>query len=658
MATLRARLPSPPAWLFPAVPFFAALAAFWPSVRGEFINLDDPLNYVTNDKYRELSWASLKWMFGDFQLGGVYQPLVWLSHAVDYKLYGLNPHGFRLTNVVLHAAAAAASYFMFLALLRAAVPQKSNEPLGPWRWSALFAALFFSLHPLRVEVVAWISDRNYVLPGLFFIASMWFYLEARASQGAAGRWGWLLASLAAFALSLFSKAIGMTLPILLLVLDAYPLGRIGGRRTWIGRSAWPVYAEKVPFFLLALVGGVIAAKGRMLYGAMIPLSRFGLEPRIAEAFFGLSFYLEKTIAPLNLGALYTLPRTIGLFDYLILPRMLFVLGGAAFVLSRRRSSPAWLAAAVFYVVALLPFLGLSQYGLLIEMAADKWAHLASLATAALAGGGLLRLWRARETARLGSAAWISTAAFAAVWVACLGALSWRQCFAWRNNEALYTQSIAADPGCYLCHNNLAAHLNGSGRFREALAHAEEALRLKPGYDLALQNADVAVRSLNWIREEIKLPAERLRPVPGAAEVHYRMGLSLAQGGDVQHAIEALRTAVTIDPARADAHFTLGYLYSKSGDHGRAIDYTRRAVAVDPKMAAARFNLGVFLEREGDLRRALDEFKAAAALDPGSANARLNAGMLFARLGDAGQARAYCQEAATLNPSMTDPRCPR
>jgi hypothetical protein len=247
------KAPSKPldAWIAFSVAF-VTFAVFLPALRNGFVNWDDYELLVDNPRYRGLGWEQVSWMFSTFH-NGHYQPLSWMTFALDYLIWGMEPFGYHLTNLVLHATNTALVYFLALRLLSLALSRPPSAPDLGLRMAAGFAALFFSIHPLRVESVAWVTERRDVLSGLFFLATLLCYLQGMTiSNDPSHQARWRNRALIAYGLSLLSKASGVTLPVVLLALDVYPLRRLGGGPgRWLGPLARHVWWEKVPFFLLA-----------------------------------------------------------------------------------------------------------------------------------------------------------------------------------------------------------------------------------------------------------------------------------------------------------------------------------------------------------------------------------------------------------------------
>ncbi|MGH7402566.1 MAG: hypothetical protein ACREKQ_09080, partial [Candidatus Rokuibacteriota bacterium] len=221
-----------------AVPLGIALvtaAVFLPVLRAGFVDWDDPINFLENPYYRGLGWRQLRWMLSASVMGH-WIPVTWLTLGADFAVWGMNPFGYHLTNLLLHTASAVLFYFVSRRLLGLAMPASSS---GARSLGAAAAALFFAVHPLRVESVAWITERRDLTSGFFFLLTILAYLRAHERPPEV-RTGWRLAALVFAALALASKSIVMGLPLVLLILDVYPLGRLGPTvRDWIGARAWP-----------------------------------------------------------------------------------------------------------------------------------------------------------------------------------------------------------------------------------------------------------------------------------------------------------------------------------------------------------------------------------------------------------------------------------
>ena len=328
-------------WMIPAGVALVAVACFLPTLRNDFVLWDDDLNFTDNPSYRGLSWRQLRWMFTTVH-GGHYQPLSWVTLGLDYTLWGMNPAGYHLTSVLLHAANAVLFYHVVQALLRRAAV---SGPALVLEGAAAVGALFFAIHPLRVESVAWASERRDVLAALFYLATVLAYLRMAEEEPSGRARRWYLVSLACFVLSLLSKAWGITLPVVLLALDVFPLRRA------------PRLLEKAPYAALALGAAALAFVAQQHQPAMRTLAQHGPLQRTAQAAYGLCFYLWKTVAPWHLSPAYLLEGRLDPTAPRYVLSLVAVAGITALLVFTRRRWPSGLVAWVCYAAIVSPVLG-------------------------------------------------------------------------------------------------------------------------------------------------------------------------------------------------------------------------------------------------------------------------------------------------------------
>src|SRR3989441_8329744 len=269
-------------WLAPLLVALLTLTAFLPTLQNQFVSWDDDKNFLENPHYRGLGWTHLRWMWTTHL--GHYIPLTWMTLGLDYLLWGMNPVGYHLTSLLLHAANAVVFFFVVRRILTLALPSPSEHGYA-LAVSSGFAALVFAIHPLRVESVVWVTERRDVLSGLFYLVAILLYLRA-CERGARGR-GWYWLSVAVFGCALFSQSIAGSLPVVLLILDVYPLRRLGGALGWWSEPARRVYVEKIPFVLLAAAASAIAVMAQSLVRAPLSLAQLSLPGRVAVSADGL-----------------------------------------------------------------------------------------------------------------------------------------------------------------------------------------------------------------------------------------------------------------------------------------------------------------------------------------------------------------------------------
>jgi len=620
----------------PFAVFFFAFVAFLPCLKAPFHIFDDPQNFIENAGYRGLGLSQLRWMFLTFQLGGVYQPLSWLTHALDYLIWGLRPAGFRLDNLLLHCANGVLVFFVvrkLLSLCEQGGPDEAGE--RGRAWASAFAALFYAMHPLRVEVVAWVSNRSYVVPTFFALASVLSYLEAhRPSPGdGVGRRGWLAVSVTAFACSLLSKSLAIGLPVVLLLLDLYPLGRWDPKKKGFGVGH--LLLEKVAYLVILVGAAAVTAYGRSLSGRMIPLSQVGLVSRFAQAVYASLFYLEKTLLPAGLTLFYEAPRIdanllprIHPFDDLCFPRTLMFVAATAYGLRTLRRRPGALVLWLSYLALLAPVSGLAKHDLTEQIAADRWAYLPLLVSAPAAAFAVLRL-HAALCGRLGerrASLWSAGAGAAAL--AVLGLLTALQSRRWSSELRVWGHCVDVQPSSYGCRATLARLLNDGRRHQEALVQARESARIAP--------------TSNVPRYEL------IRAYDG-----------LGLGDSAQHEAEearALNPAANIQAGQR--YFMQGASAAQRGDMDAAMELTQTAVRLDPANPGAQYNLGYFFQTRGRLDESEKHYLESLRVNPGASNAHYNLGIILTSQGRTAEAVAHCSEAHRLTPSFDTPLCRR
>lgn len=589
----------------------ATWIAFSGAIANQFVDWDDNHLLLHNDKYHGLSFDNLGWMFST-TLGGHYQPLTWLSFGVDWLIWGgVNAAGVHLTNVLLHAATAIGFFFVARRLLATGMTQLSH---GVLTVAALTAALIFAVHPLRVESVAWATERRDVLSGALLMPAIALYLRFAVSPRTDARRLFFIGALFFFCLSLLSKAAALTLPAVLLVLDWYPLRRFGAplhrlhllrseprasaradppderrfrntehrdTKTNFAPAGKPsiksVLLEKLIFGLPAMGVALVAIAAQAGSGALWDLRSHPATLRIGNAFYGIVFYVWKTIWPSNLIPLYEQPVGPSPLGAVEIVSALLVLIVCIALWVRRRSWPAVAAAWAVYLVLLSPVLGLAQSG--PQRVADRYSYLPCLAFAVLGGAWIAR--RDNRSARHGLVARLlplgCVLAAAGVWTS----LTRTQVGVWKNSMVLWSTVIERAPNTGLAHANMAVLLNSRGEYPSACEHSKQALSILPGNRTA----------------------------------HLALARCSTQLADFQTAREHLRTADAIRPNDPATLSQLAWAESELGRDDEAERLYRRVVQLVPAAASARFDLGGFLASRRRYAEADGEFRAAIDLDP-------------------------------------------
>lgn len=576
--------------------------AFSPALRNEFVNWDDRFNFVSNPNYRGLGVDNLRWMFTTF-LTGPYQPLSWISLAVDYRLWGPGPVGHHFGNLVYHALTAAGVFLIARRLLR----REANPP-GAGAGvdaAAACAALLFAVHPLRVESVAWATERRDVLSGLLLTVTVLLYL--RAQDDSRRRWLLLAASVAVYGLSLLAKASGMTLPAVLLALDAYPLRRLGLRGT-SKRAILRVLLEKAPFAALALVAAGVALYGQVLQPGWTTLSAVPFSVRIRIASYATCFYLGKTFAPLRLSPIYALPSWELLNGPVYWGAVVLVAATTLSLAQLSRRWPAGITTWACYLFLLAPTSGLVQAG--PQVAADRYTYLPGMALAILAGAGFL--WAGRAVG--------SRAVFAAC-AAVVAMLAWRtaaQTGLWHDSESLWRHAIAYDPRSALAHAGLGFEFLERKDFPAAMEEYATACRLDPT-NPEHQTALSALQ-LRFGNDEAAIVAARraIAQRPDYGRAHFLLGAALLARGQVPAAAAALRQAVALSPGDPKAHTRLGQALLLLGDEEEGERHVYDGIRLDPSDVRA-YRMGAkILAQRGRNGAAEALLRAGLRVKPGDA----------------------------------------
>lgn len=523
------------------------VATFAPTLRNGWVDWDDRENYLENPSYRGLGPDQLRWAATTYHVG-VFQPLSWMICGAEYLLFGMEPGGYHLVSLILHAVDSALLFFLIRALVSRARPDLRAESPGCLDLGALLATALFAVHPLRVEVVAWNSCQQYLPAAFFSMLAVLAYLRAHPEAGPT-RAGWLAASWGLLLLGMLSKAAAVGVAGALVVLDAYPLRRLGGGPGRLfGPKARRVWAEKLPFAALAAYFSVQAIRAKTFNRTLVSISEYGLASRLAHASYGVFFYPFKTFVPTNLCTNYHLPDRYDWYPLPAWPAILGVLVVSAAMVAARRRLPALAAAWAGYLVLQAPTLGAVRIG--TQYAADRYCYFATIPWAALLAGTLAI--QARKPARRPILIGAGLALIAA-----LAALSWRQTETWHDSESLAVQVLASNPSPPPeTLNALGRTLARRGDLAGAEAHYREALRIDPGFASARVSLGLLRLDQNRSSEAVAEFREAVRLKPGEAEPHNNLGAALGRLGLLDEAIVEFADAVRLEPSFAPARENL------------------------------------------------------------------------------------------------------
>ncbi|MCP3903505.1 MAG: tetratricopeptide repeat protein [Planctomycetes bacterium] len=596
------------AWLLALIAAVAAFVVFIPALDNEFVDWDDTGVLVENPNYRGLGADQLRWMFTTNHYGH-YQPITWLTYGLDWVLWKDDPAGYHLTNNLFHAVNTLLFFFMALGLLRRAIPA-GDERSAATALAALLAALLFGLHPLRVESVAWATERRDLVSAFFLLLTMLAYLRASDPERG-GRWAWIAVTLVIYVVSMLSKVGGAPLPVVLLVLDWYPLRRLGGSR----RNTVSVLLEKVPFFAIAL--GFSYAVIRMQTDRwLIPFELHDFTARTAQAFYGLAFYAWKTFLPTGLLALYELRLPLDPFAPRFIVAAVAVLAAtvAAIVLARR-GRPAALVAALCYAAMLGPLLGYFQNG--PQVVADRYSYLSC------AGWVLLVAAGARVLALRSRAGRTAVIAAAVAAVTTLGVMTWRQTNDWQDTATFWRTLYAGDPEGSNANNGIGWILLDEGRAGEAVPLFRKAVEINPRNREAYYNLWRALRE-SGRNDELAASYAAYADAPLGivrADARYRLGNIALRARRNEEAIRFFRLALEQREEHAPTHTNLAMVLARIPDNEAALWHFQRAVVIDGNLVNARYGHARILHRVGRSDEAVRELRTVLSMQPGHRNAR-------------------------------------
>jgi protein O-mannosyl-transferase len=583
-----------PVLLACAVLALATWLAFRHALDNDFVNYDDPDYAYENPHVRAgLTAEGVRWAFRLHPDIPCWDPLTWLSLMLDSSLQGTGPRGYHRTNLLLHVAN---TLLLFLFLW------STTGRLGR---SALVAA-FFALHPLHVEPVAWVSERKGVLSTFFGLLTLCAYAGYAARPNAVR----YLLVLVLFTLSLLSKAILVTLPCLLLLLDYWPLGRWRPAGTPVpagGPTPVPVsrlLLEKVPLFALAAAVSVVTFVAQR--GAVSSLEHLPFLPRLANSLTAYVTYLRQTFWPAGLAAYYPHPQRQVLPGPTAGAALLLVTLSVAFLAGARRR-PYLAVGWLWFLGTLVPVSGLVQIG--THAHADRYTYVP------LVGLFLLLVWGGADLlGRLRCPAAVSgTLAGLLLWACAL--CTWLQVCVWRDSVTLWQHALDVTAGNYLAHDNLGVALWAQGKQGEAMAHYAEAIRVGPHFANAHYNLGVALEEQGRQAAAVEHYRAALRLYPRHARAHHNLGVALWSRGALDEAAEHYAAAVAINPDYASAWHNLGVVRWQQGRPDEATACYRRAVELRPDVARYQSSLAFALGEQGRPEEARPHYEQSLRLDP-------------------------------------------
>jgi protein O-mannosyl-transferase len=613
-------------WLFGLFIVAATLIAYQPVWHAGFIWDDD--KYVTDNPALH-SWAGLQQIWLHPGATVQYYPLTFTSFWLEYHLWGLNPLGYHLLNVLLHS---------FNAILFWKILQRLKVP-GAW-----LAAAIFALHPVCVESVAWVTERKNTLSGLFYLSSLLMALEFWLPDICTGegngepltkrKYFWL--AFVFYVCALWSKTAAAPLPVVILILVWWKRSRV------IWRDVFAV----LPSLVVGLAMSIVTIYVEKQLGSGDKEWNLSLAERCVVAGRDLWFYLGKLLWPHPLVFVY--PRwnvqTSDLLDWIPFVAGLALLCILWLNLNRwGRSLPTALS---YFLVLLFPILGfLSIFYFRYSFVADHFQYLASLSPIALAAAAITRAF-----GFLGKRNLFLKPLFCGVLLLTLGVLTWRQCGIYADAETLWETTLVRNPDSYLAENNLGLVLFQSGRVTEAIMHYQRALQIDPNIMEAHNNLGNALFQNGNVDEAIAQYQQALQINPDYTAAHYNFGSVLFQLGRVDEAITHFQKALQISPDYTDAHNSLGLAFFQKGQMDEALDQFKAVLKLDPNYSDANFNLGNVYFQKNQLDEAVVHYQKALEINPNDAEIHNNLGIALQHEGRVSEAVQHWRKALEIQPN--------
>ena len=565
---------------------------YLPALKNQFV-WDDFTYVAQNSLIVSLDSNAFYKMLTTFYASN-WHPLTWASHALDYALWNLDPFGHHLTNIILHSANTFLVFFLVLQIVSRAGNRQdtSSTPSRPPLTSskhlivAAVTALLFGIHPLHVESVAWIAERKDLLCAFFVLLSILSYIPFTSSVTTKKRWIWFSICLLLFICALMSKPMAVTLPMVLLLLDFYPLRRFGRFSKGTAAILW----EKIPFFVLSTASAIITIMAQRAGQAIVSFEHWDLGVRLLNALRSLVFYLEKMVVPYTLVPFYPHPQNLhGLeLQYIVSGIVVLAITGfCVWLLNQKKYllCIVWL----YYIITLLPVIGIIQVG--SQAAADRYTYLPSISIFMLAGIGVMIVFEKSTLTKHKNLFRGLIALCCAVTLFLFGQHTIRQINIWHDSESLWKHVIASFPQkAPHAHYNLGFFYGKRGRFDDAIAQFKETLAIDPNHVNAHNNLGLAYDGKGMLDEAIAEFNKTLAINPHLAEAHNNLGMTFQKKGMLDEAIAEYREALTIKPTMAEAHHNLSATYYYKKNYTLAIAHCDKAeelgYTIHPKLLAS------------------------------------------------------------------------
>jgi len=580
---------------------------FSPALRNDFIGWDDNL-YVTESPFSiPLSAAAVGMMFSRFYFLS-YTPLTHLSHAIDFAVWGLDPRGHHLTNILLHSGNAVLVFFVMLAIIRM---RQADRPEGgrlagssfpAVLWGCLIAGLFFSLQPLRVESVACASSRKDLLSAFFSFGTVLLYLRYASRRGHTPARRSYLLSLLLFAAAILSKGSVVMIPGVLLLLDLAVEREVRSWR-WLLLRLW----EKAPFFIIAAAGAYVSYRASISDDMDLVLSAQSHINRLELGSYNLGFYLVKTVWPFRFAAVYDYPGRVASILVSSVPVAVTVLCCIGLFRGKRGPLLGWMA----YLLLILPMAGFVMMS--IQLTANRYAYLATVPFAIMVGGALTGFLVSHPASARRMWGGIAIGC-ACAWCAFLAVLVVRDIPEWRDRETVWIRALDVSPTHPLSYAEMGEYLQDKGSFRESIPYYQHALELSPDHPGTLNSLGTAFLGMGDTVSAERIFRATIALSPKRAATYNNLGnLKLAQG-KIDTALALYRKALEREPTSYALPYNIGHALMLQGRSREALAMLQQSLALNPNLGNAYYLIGLIEGKQlREEKGALEAFKRAAVL---------------------------------------------
>lgn len=510
---------------------FVTLAVFWQVNHYDFINFDDNIYIIQNGYIQSgLTPEGFRWAFST-KYFDLWNPLVWLSFMLDYQIHGLSAGGYHLTNLILHVLSTLLLFRLFSSMTGAV-------------WKSAFVAGFFALHPLHVESVAWIAERKDVLSAFFWMLTLCLYVHY-TKKPVIERYVPVILS---FVLALISKPMVVTLPVIMILLDYWPLRRFESQKN--NPIIWQL-REKAPFFILSAVLALITIYSSFTHSYKL----FPLSSRLANAPVSFVTYLIQTLWPHDLAVFYPFPESLP--HWQVWSSVLLIIITVFAVIALAKRLPYLFTGWMWYIITIAPVIGIIQIS--TYSMADHYHYLPSIGIAVMLAWGVPSLIKNKDRHK-------NSAFFAGIiFLTIMSILTWQQCGYWKNSISLFGRTLQVTKDNYLMQNNLGVTLFEEGKITEALDRYDEAIRIKPDYADAYYNRGNAYARLISHQTAIENYNKAISLKPDYVQAYLARGNTHARLGNYQPAIENYNAAIQMMPDNADAYINRAFVSLNTGD---------------------------------------------------------------------------------------------